>query len=78
MINLIRAWCIANDLLKEQDLRTSTPQRWRSKQLTSTMLVCPSSFGPGRVGSVLPAWQPLGVGFPEVSEVPAVAAMPLR
>ena len=49
MINLIRAVCIANDLLKEQDLRTSTPQRWRSEQLrASTMLVCPSPFGPGR------------------------------
>ena len=31
-----------------------------------------------RTGSVLPAWQPLGVGFPEASEVPAVAAIPLR
>ena len=49
MINLLRAGCIANDLLKEQDLRTSTPQRWRSEQLrAATMLVCPPLFGPGR------------------------------
>jgi hypothetical protein len=29
MTILIRAVCMANDLLKEQDLRTRTPQRWR-------------------------------------------------
>ncbi len=32
---------MASDLLNEQDLRTSTPWRWRSEQLmTSTVLVC--------------------------------------
>jgi len=31
---------MANDLLQEQDLRTSTPQRWRNAQLiASTILV---------------------------------------
>jgi hypothetical protein len=31
--------------LKQQDLRTSTPQRWRRAQfLASTMLVCPLPF----------------------------------
>ena len=39
MINLIRAVCIANDLLKEQDLRTSAPQRWRSEQLMATTML---------------------------------------
>ena len=49
MTDLIRAVCIANDLLKEQNLRTSTPQRWRSEQLmASTMLVYPPPFGPDR------------------------------
>lgn len=33
---------MVNDLLNEQDLRTKTPQRWRSEQLrASTMLVRP-------------------------------------
>ena len=31
-----------------------------------------------RTGSVLPARQPLGAGFSAASEVPAVAAIPLR
>ena len=37
---------MTNDLLKEQDLRTSTPQRWRNEQLmASTMLVPPLPLG---------------------------------
>ena len=37
---------MANDLLNEQDLRTSTPQRWRKEQLlASTRLVWPSPLG---------------------------------
>ena len=40
MTILMRAVCISNDLLNEQDFRTSTPQRWRKEQLmASTMLV---------------------------------------
>ena len=40
MTILIRAVCMAKDLLKEQDSRTSTPQRWRNEQLmASTILV---------------------------------------
>ena len=40
---------MTNDLLKEQDLRTSTPQRWRNEQLmASTILVWPSPFKQGR------------------------------
>ena len=40
---------MASDLPNEQDLRTSTPQRWRREQvMVSTMLVCPSPLGPGR------------------------------
>ena len=40
---------MANDLLNEQDLRSSTPQRWRKEQLTaSMMLVPPVSFGQRR------------------------------
>ena len=40
---------MANDLLNEQDLRMSTPQRWCKKQLmASTMLVWPSPFAQGR------------------------------
>ena len=36
-------------LLKEQNLRTSTPQRWRKEQLmASTMLVWPSPLAQGR------------------------------
>lgn len=38
----MRTWCIARERLKEQDLRTITPQRWRKAQLmASTMLVWP-------------------------------------
>ena len=49
MIILIRAVCMANDLLNEQNLRMSTPQRWRKKQLmASTMLVWPSPLAQGR------------------------------
>ena len=40
---------MAKDLLKEQDLRTSTPQRWRKEQLmASLMLVWPSPLAQGR------------------------------
>ena len=40
---------MTSDLLNEQDLRTSTPQRWRREQLiASTMLVYPSPFEQGR------------------------------
>jgi hypothetical protein len=40
---------MAKDLLNEQDLRTSRPQRWRREQLiASTMLVCPPPLGLGR------------------------------
>jgi len=31
MTSLIRAVCMTSDLLKEQDLRTSTQQRWRNE-----------------------------------------------
>ena len=30
---------MTNDLLKEQDLRTSTPQRWRSEQLMASTIL---------------------------------------
>ena len=33
MTILTRVVCTASDLLNEQDLRTSTPQRWRKEQL---------------------------------------------
>lgn len=40
---------MVKDLLKEQDLRTSTPQRWRKEQLiASTILVAPLPLGLGR------------------------------
>ena len=40
---------MASDLLNKQDLRTSTPQRWRREQLIApTMWGCPSPLGPGR------------------------------
>lgn len=49
MTILIRTLCIVNDLLNEQDLRTSTPRRWRRAQLTaSTILVPPLPFGQRR------------------------------
>jgi len=49
MTSLIRAVCMTSDLLKEQDLRTSTQQRWRNEQLmASTILVWPSPLGQGR------------------------------
>ena len=69
---------MAMDLLKEQDLRTSTPQRLRKEQLmASTMLVWPSPLAltPG-TEPVLPARQHLGVGFPLVGKIPAVAVIP--
>ena len=40
MTILMRTWNMLNNLLNEQDLSTSTPQRWRKEQLTaSTKLV---------------------------------------
>jgi hypothetical protein len=51
---LIRAVCIRRDLLNEQDLRTSTPQRWCKEQLSaSTMLVWPLPFAEGQCGPVV-------------------------
>ena len=44
---------MVRDLLKEQDLRTSTPQRWRKEQFSaSTMLVCPRPLALGRWAAV--------------------------
>ena len=49
MTILMRAVCMARDLLNEQDLRTRTPQRWRNEQLmASTILIWPSPFKQGR------------------------------
>ena len=40
---------MASDLLNEQDLRTGTPDRWRSEQwMASTTLVCPLPLGLGQ------------------------------
>ena len=36
---LIRAACIGGDLLKEQDLRTNTPQPWRKEQFKASMML---------------------------------------
>ena len=66
---------MANDLLKEQDLRTSTPQRWRNEAVDSfddIGLACALGTWP-----VLPAGQHFGVGLPRVGEGPAVAVIPL-
>ena len=48
---------MGSDLLKEKDLRTNTPQRWRKEQFrASTMLVWPSPLGKGRCGLAGKAW----------------------
>ena len=53
---------MTSDLLKEQDLRTSTQQRWRNEQLmASTILVWPSPLG-----------QHLCIGFPLIGKIPEV------
>ena len=45
----MRAVCMLSDLLKEQDLHTTTPHRWRKAPLmASTMLVPPSPLGQQR------------------------------
>ena len=43
MISIL-AECMSSDLLKEQDLRAKTPQRWRNEQLialTTVVLLLP-------------------------------------
>ena len=50
-------------LLKEQDLRTSTPQRWRKEQLmASTMLVWPSPLHRAGAASAAAPWRRLSTG----------------
>ena len=52
---------MASDLLKEQDLRTSTPQRWRNEQLVAlTMLVWPLDRDDAASGAA--PWRRLSTG----------------